>query len=132
MTILTVRTPGTAVDTAQRPGLLGRTLPTRMEKTANPGDKLDPCFRVRHARLKDVPGTISLAAISNLQASEDERLVSFAGSQQAARQSRQALAGLTIVIQVPALPAYSPATIDVTLTGGDGMTETLLALLREA
>jgi hypothetical protein len=103
-----------------------------MEKTANPGDKLDPCFRVRHARLKDVPGTISLAAISKLQALEDKRPVWSAGSKQAARQSRQALAGSTIVIQVPALPAYSPATIDVTLTGGDGMTETLLALLREA
>jgi hypothetical protein len=50
----------------------------------NPGNKLDRCFRVRLARVRDVAGTISLAAISNLQASKDERLVSFAVSQQAA------------------------------------------------
>jgi hypothetical protein len=75
MTILTKRTQGTAVDTAQGPGSLGRTLPTRMAGNDNPGNKLDRCFRVRLARVRDVAGTISLAAISNLQATEDERLV---------------------------------------------------------
>jgi hypothetical protein len=59
-------------------------LPTRMAGNDNPGNKLDRCFRVRLARVRDVAGTISLAAISNLQASKDERLVSFAVSQQAA------------------------------------------------
>jgi hypothetical protein len=58
-----------------------------MARTGNSGDKLDRCFRVRHATVKDVAGTISLAATSKLQALEDKRPVWSAGSQQAARQS---------------------------------------------
>ena len=61
---------------------------------------------------------------------DHERLVSFAGSQ-AARYGRQAAGRVDVFIKAPALPAHSPAGIAVPPQGGDGMAETLLALLRK-